>query len=264
MVIPAWDDYARDTLLAAIASVRSQEVPARVIVVDNASTVTVPALDGVEVVRLARRASTGAARNAAVGLLHTPYVVFLDADDQLLNGALVSLVAGLDADRGRATHTLTIIDAATGTRHRSPRRLARALSVIPALFAPANAIWSLLPTQGCTIMRVPDVVSCGGYADSSTGEDWVLGASLSFRGRQSFEDRPGLTYHQSARSPGMRALERSTLLENARRVRERIASDPEVPRRIKAALPAIHVAQWVAASLAHPLYRSARATLTRL
>ena len=113
-------------------------------------------------------------------------------------------------------------------------------------------------------MRVDDLRSSGGYGDSDTGEDWVLGTSLSFRGRQSFEDRAGLEYHPSPRSPGVRALDRDTLLRNAAAVRDRIATDPATPGRVKALLPAIHVAQWVAASLAHPLYRSARAALRRL
>jgi hypothetical protein len=132
------------------------------------------------------------------------------------------------------------------------------------MFALANAVWSLLPTQGCTIMRVRQVRSSGGYADSSTGEDWVLATSLSFRGQQSFADRPGLLYHQSVNSPGVRPLDRTTLLENARRVRDRIASDPETPAYLKPLLPMVQLAQWLAASVAHPLYRSARSAIRRL
>jgi glycosyltransferase involved in cell wall biosynthesis len=264
VVIPVWDEYAGASLLEAAASVRGQQVPVRLIVVDNASSVPLPPLDDVELVRLEQRHSTGAARNAALPLLETPYVMFLDADDRLLDGALAALVAGLDADPRRATHTLSIIDWATGATHRTPRRLARALSRVPPLFTVANAIWSLLPTQGCTIMRLPHVRSSGGYGDSSTGEDWVLATSLSFRGRQSFEDRPGLLYRQSIDSPGVRPLDRGTLLENARRVRERIDTDPETPAYLKPLSPAIRLAQWIAASIAHPLYRRGRSAIRRL
>src|SRR5437588_12914639 len=108
VVIPVWDEYAGDGLLEAIASVRRQQIPARLIVVDNASTTPLPTLGSVEVVRLEQRVSTGAARNAAVGLLETPYVVFLDADDQLIDGSLGSLLAGLDGYPERATHTMSI------------------------------------------------------------------------------------------------------------------------------------------------------------
>jgi glycosyltransferase involved in cell wall biosynthesis len=263
-VIPVWDSYSGDPLLDALDSVRRQHIPVRVIVVDNASSAPLPAIDDAEVIRLEHRASTGAARNAALRLLESPYVIFLDADDLLLDGALERLTAALDADHSRATHTLSIIDAGTGARHRSPRRLARALSGAPGLFAVANAIWSLLPTQGCTIMRVRDVVSCGGYGDSSTGEDWVLGAALSFRGRPSFEGRPGLVYRAHHDSPGVRPVDRAMLLRNAERVRDRLANDPGVPQWARALLPAICVAQWLAASLAHPAYRTGRALLRRL
>ncbi|OAI38749.1 hypothetical protein AYO39_00800 [Actinobacteria bacterium SCGC AG-212-D09] len=264
VVIPAWDEYAGEGLVQAVESVRRQRVPVQLIVVDNASAVPLPRLDDAELVRLEQRRSTGAARNASLPLLQTPYVVFLDADDRLLDGSLAALVAGLESDRRRATHTLAIVDAATGALHRTPRRLARALATAPPLFALANVIWSLLPTQGCTIMRVADVVSSGGYADASSGEDWVLGVSLSFRGRQSFEQRAGLRYSQGATSPGVRALPRVALLRNAARVRERIASDPCAPRHLRAQLGAIGALQWAAACLAHPLYRSARAALRRL
>jgi glycosyltransferase involved in cell wall biosynthesis len=263
VVIPVWDEYAGDGLVQAVASVRRQRVPVRLIVVDNASDPPVPPLEDVEVVRLEQRRSTGAARNAALALLRTEYVVFLDADDRLLEGSLAALVAGLDSDPRRATHTLSIVDAATGATHRTPRRLARKLAATPSLFVLANLIWSLLPTQGCTIMRVADVVESGGYADASSGEDWVLGVSESFRGRQSFEQRPGLLYSQSASSPGVRALPLSTLRRNAARVRERIAADPRAPRHLRAMLGAIGAVQWAAACLAHPLYRSARAALRR-
>ncbi len=258
VVIPVWDAYAGDGLLAAVASVHGQDAPARVIVVDNASRVPLPALGSVEVVRLARRRSTGGARNAALERLRTPYVVFLDADDALLPGALAALLGGLDADRERSAYALSIIDGVTGRRHRTPRRLARVLSVAPGLFALANTIWSLLPTQGATIMRVEDVLACGGYGDSSRGEDWVLAVSLAFRGRVRFDRRPGLCYQRRADSPGTAALSGEVLLENARRVRARIRDDPAVPGWTKSAPALIAGAQWAVARIAYPAYRGIR------
>src|SRR5260221_8303199 len=107
VVIPVWDAYAGAGLVEAVASVRRQNVPVRVIVVDNASAVPLPVLGDVELVRLEQRRSTGAARNGSLPLLQTEYVVFLDADDRLLDGSIAALVAGLDADPRRATHTLS-------------------------------------------------------------------------------------------------------------------------------------------------------------
>jgi glycosyltransferase involved in cell wall biosynthesis len=261
-VIPVWDAYAGDGLLEALASVERQSVPVEIIVVDNASEVDLPPLRDAQLVRLDARCSTGAARNAALERLRTPYVVFLDADDLLLDGALMALTMGLDGDERRSAYVLSIVDGVTAKRYRSPRRFVWALCRLPTVFALANTVWSLLPTQGCTIMRVSDVRACGGYGDHDPGEDWVLGTSVAFRGKVSFDRRPGLVYRRREDSPGVRALSAAALLDNARAVRARVSEDSGVPRWVKSVLPLIAVAQWCAARIAHPLYRSCRAVLT--
>jgi glycosyl transferase family 2 len=263
VVIPAWDAYAGDGLVQAVASVRRQAVPHELIVVDNASRVPLPPLPDAEIVRLPVRRSTGAARNAALDRVRTPYVVFLDADDLLLDGALRSLIDGLDAAERRSAYTLLIIDGVTGERHRSPRRFAQTLSRLPRTFALANTVWSLLPTQGCTIMRAADVRACGGYADSAHGEDWTLATSLAFRGEVSFGRHPGLCYRRREDSPGAAALSGTVLLQNARQVRARIRADPAIPARVESALPLIGFGQWLVARVVHPAYRSLRALVRR-
>lgn len=261
VVIPAWSAYAGPELVEAVDSVRRQAIPAELIVVDNASEVALPPLGDVVVVRLERRRSTGAARNAALPRIRTAYVVFLDADDRLLDGALAALAEGLDERPDHCAHTLSIVDGMTGRRYRSPRLLARALARVPPVFALLNTIWSLLPTQGCTIMRASDVIACGGYGDSDRGEDWVLAVSLAFRGAVAFDGRPGLLYRRRSDSPGGAQLSRAVLLANARRVRARIRQDPAVPGSIRSLLPVIALGQWLAARIAHPAYRSARSLL---
>lgn len=258
VVIPVWDAYASEGLLEAVASVRSQTPPHELIVVNNGSKVPLPALGGAEIVVLDSRRSTGAARNAGLERVRTPYVVFLDADDVLLPGALSALIDGLDRNGGCSAYVMSIVDGVTAARHRAPRRLARVLSGLPALFAVANTLWSLLPTQGATIMRTRDVRACGGYGDTDRGEDWVLACSLSFRGRVSFDRRPGLCYRRRADSPGAAVVSRAVLLENARGVRVRVRDDPGVPGWAKSALPLIAVGQWTAARAAYPAYRSVR------
>jgi hypothetical protein len=126
------------------------------------------------------------------------------------------------------------------------------------MFALANAVWSLLPTQGATVMRVDDVRACGGYADSDRGEDWVLATSLAFRGRVAFDRRPGLRYRPREDSPGTATLSRGVLLASARRVRARIRVDPAVPSWARFALRLIAGAQWAAACIAYPTYRRFR------
>ena len=195
--------------------------------------------------------------------MRTPYVVFLDADDLLLEGALARARRGTRDGSRRSAHTLSIVDG--------DNRPALPLAATPRVRAVAlagpvragNTIWSLLPTQGCTIMRVGDVRGCGGYADCSQGEDWVLGVSLAFRGSVSFGRRPGLMYRLRENSPGAGALSSRTLLENARAVRVRVREDPAIPAWVRSALPLIAAAQWCAVCIAHPLYRLIRTIIDR-
>jgi glycosyltransferase involved in cell wall biosynthesis len=258
VVIPVWDEYAGDQLLGAVRSVQAQDRQAELVVVDNASQIAIPDIDGARVLRLSARVSTGAARNAALPHLETNYVVFLDADDVLLPGALSTLVESMQGRRGTVACVLSIVDAVTGQRFRTPRHFAGHLARVRPMFQLANAVWSLLPTQGCTIMRVDDVRACGGYGDRVYGEDWVLAVSLTLRGPVRFLSSAGLRYHRRGDSPGSRALSTELLLDNARSVRERIRTDPASPRWLLALMPLIAVMQTIAARIAHPAYRSLR------
>jgi glycosyltransferase involved in cell wall biosynthesis len=71
---------------------------ADVIVVDDGSTEPLPALPSE--IQLVRQENQGVARARNTGLsrARTPYVLFLDADDRLVAGALATLRAPLDAD----------------------------------------------------------------------------------------------------------------------------------------------------------------------
>ena len=262
VVIPVWDDYVR-WLEEAVDSVMSQGVAEQVIVVDNASAVAVQRLPGTTLVRAPQRLSTGAARNLGLAAVRTPLVVFLDADDLMLPGSLEALVAGIGAERGVSAYCLGLVDGETGRRHRSPRRVARALARYPRAFAVANSIWSLLPTQGATIMWADAALAAGGYADRSQGEDWVLGVSLAWRGRVRFGEQSALVYRWRGDSPG-RSAARPPLLANARSVRRRLRADPSIPLGVSLAMPLVTAAQLVAILGVRPLFlalRRLRATL---
>ncbi len=91
------------------------------------------------------------------------------------------------------------------------------------------------------------------------GDDWVLAVSLAFRGRVEVSDRLGLLLSTHA---GL-ALEApiappGELVASARRVRERMRSDPAVPAWARALLPAIAALQLAAIYLARPVYLAAR------
>jgi Glycosyl transferase family 2 len=261
VVIPVWGRYVHP-LMDAIASVRGQATPARVIVVDNASESPVPATDGVEVVRSELRLSHGRARNLGLSLVETEYVVFLDADDALLPGALARLVTALDGRPDCAALAGGIVDS-NGARWRTPRRLAMSLARRQREFAWLNAVWMLTPTQGCAIMRTAAAREAGGYADASSGEDWALGASLAFRGGIAFDPIPALMYRAPPDSRGASHVPRGTLLSNAAQVRRRLRDDPEVDGGT-VALAALATAQAFAALVVHPLARAARRTTATL
>jgi glycosyltransferase involved in cell wall biosynthesis len=254
VVIPVWDSYV-GFLGEAVASVRDQGADAELIVVDNASAQPLPELRGARVVRSDTRLSTGAARNLGLDAVTAPLVVFLDADDLMLPGTLATLTAGLRPSD--VAFAMAIVDGDTGGRHRAPRRIAYALARVPSLFALANTIWSLLPTQGATIARTADVRAAGGYGDRSQGEDWVLAAALTWRGRVRFTREPGLVYRWRFDSPGQPGAG-ADLLDNARFLRERLRADPAVPAPARRLLPVIGAAQWAAVELVRPVVRALR------
>jgi glycosyltransferase involved in cell wall biosynthesis len=254
VVIPVWDSYV-EFVGEAVASVREQRMDVELIVVDNASSQPLPELPGARIVRSDARLSTGAARNLGLDAVTAGLVVFLDADDLMLPGTLATFLAGLRD--GDIAFAMAIVDGDTGGRHRAPRRLAYLLARAPRLFALANTVWSLLPTQGATIMRTADVRAAGAYGDRSQGEDWALAAALTWRGRVRLSHEPGLVYRWRFDSPGREGAE-ADLLDNARALRERLRADPDVPAVARRTLPLITAAQWGAVALVRPLVRGLR------
>jgi cellulose synthase/poly-beta-1,6-N-acetylglucosamine synthase-like glycosyltransferase len=240
VVIPAWDDYVWRFLARAVSSVTSQDVPVRVIVVDNASKTPIPRLPGVEVVETGTRVSRGAARNTGLALVQEPLVVFLDADDIMLPGALAALVQGMDDNPSAVAHVLPIVDGLTGRLFRAPRRLARMSSSSRRVFAVLNEIWPMTPTQGATIMRTEVVRTAGGYGDRDKAEDWMLGARLASRGRITFGTTPGLRYHRRSTDVPATTAERR---EAARAVRTHLRRDPERRLLARALSPVITAVQ---------------------
>ena len=166
VVIPVWGPRYVASLARAITSVRAQDADVPIIVADNASEVEVPEAPGTIVVRSRRRLSVGEARNLGLERVETEYVVILDADDELIPGALASLRAGIDADPSIAVYAMSLLDAETGARHRTPRRFVPALTRVRRLFAAATT-WSLYPIHGSAIMRTSWVRDAGGTSTAA-------------------------------------------------------------------------------------------------
>jgi glycosyltransferase involved in cell wall biosynthesis len=256
VVIPVWDSYVGPSLLEAVESALAQRVRPDVFVVDNASDVPVPDVTGTRVLRLPERVTVGACRNRGLAEVDTPFVVFLDADDLLLEGALEAMLRTADSCPKAVAWVHGIVDGSTGRRHRSPRRIARILARWPPLFALANGVWSLMPTQGATLLRVDLLREVGGYADAGVGgDDWAMCAALAFHGKVVFDGFPALMYRPRPDSPGGDAFPSELILRGARRVQDRLRGDPAVPRWCVWILPFLQLA---AVRIVRPLVRGAR------
>jgi glycosyltransferase involved in cell wall biosynthesis len=249
VVIAAWGGYVGEQLEEAVASVREQDAPAAIVVVDNASDVPLPDLGDVEVVRSPRRLALGAARNLGLAQVNTPYVLVWDADDVMLPGTLGFLEGAIDSDPELAAFGAAILEIPAHVRHRWPRRWIVRIAPARAPFALLHCVWSLYPTTGATIMRTALVRAAGGYAETESGEDWVLGASLAFRGRIGWSERPGRLYRIHEQSVLARHIGLRHVVRGARAVRKRVRDDTGLPRWARAALPLILIGQYVAIGL---------------
>jgi hypothetical protein len=181
----------------------------------------------------------------------------------LLDGALEFMQRRMAADGGLAICATSILDGATGQRHRTPRRFVTRLSRRPRAFALADSIWSLLPIQGCAILRTSHVREAGGYPDADLGEDWVLAVSIAWRGRVEVSERLGRYYRRTEGSLAGRRWTNRELRANAGRVRERLRVDPAVPAWARLLLPAIAALQLAGIHLVRPAYLAAARGLGR-
>jgi len=81
-------------LREAVESARAQDYPvAEIVVCDDASTVPITGIQGCRMHRMERHQGVCAARNFLGANCVTPWLVFLDADDKLYEGALRKMVA---------------------------------------------------------------------------------------------------------------------------------------------------------------------------
>jgi hypothetical protein len=262
VVIPVWDRYVGARLLAAINSVRAQDRLVRLIVVDNASTVPLPALPQDELLSLDRRLTAGAARNAGLELVQTPYVMLWDADDVMEPGTVGFLEDQLAASPQLVAFGAAIIEEPSGVRHRWPRPWVTRLLPHRRLFALVDAVWSMFPTTGAALMRTEVVKACRGYAEADSGDDWCLGAALAWRGGFGWSERPGRRYLQHEGSLLDTNGTWRHQLAHAAAVRTRLALPGIAPEWIRRILPLVALAQWSAVG-AHFLAGQLRAARRR-
>ena len=253
VVIPVWDHYV-ELLADAVESVRRAAGQVPILIVDNASQTPVPDLREASLIRAPQRLTVGAARNLGLEQVQTEFVLVLDADDMLLPWTLNLLCSRLQRDPSLAIGASSIFDGGTNARHRTPRRFVSRLTRWPRAFAVAHSIWSLVPIQGCAVMRTAHARQAGGYADADWADDWVLSVSLAFRGGVHVSERLGRYYRQTKGSISRRPKAARELAAGARLVRQRIRSDPEIPAWMRVALPIVALLQLATIYGLRPAY----------
>ncbi len=243
IVIPVWDSYVAPHFTAALESIRGQDVPVAVLVVDNASERPLPELPGVRVIQTPGRVSLGAARNLGLAHTETELVLFADADDILLPGAISRLQQELEARPELIAFALAFVDSDTGARHRWPRPWIGRLVRFPRLAALVNAVWAVYPITGPVLIRTAAARAAGGHADLDNGDARCLGAALLFRGPVGWSEQPGWVYHQRPGSNLDRFSGAAGIMASNRSVRARLREDPGAPRWLVSMLPLVAAAQ---------------------
>lgn len=173
VVIPCFNDGA--TLPETLASAATQE-PCEVVVVDDGSTdaATIDLLAKLDV-RVVHRENGGpaAARMTGVEATTARYVLPLDADDQLMPGAVTVLADALDA------HPEAVAawgDAEVFGSGVSRIARVRVRTIDPWLVTYVN------PHAMCSLMRRAALVAAGGWQLAEGYEDWDLWLALAERG----------------------------------------------------------------------------------
>jgi glycosyltransferase involved in cell wall biosynthesis len=245
VVVPVWDAYVR-WLAPCVESIVAQcdETPMRIIVIDNASSVSLPTLpDRVEVLRCADRVSLGAARNCGLGMVRTPFVAFADADDLFPLGYFAFAVDRLERRPevvGVGMRPIALDDATGAERPFAwPTDGAIAASRHRRVLALRGLLKEPSIVMSGSVFRAEALRRAGGYSDLSYGEDANLALLLPFLGDVELHRAPNRRYRMHADSLARRTPSRSTLEETVADARRRLRSHAAVPLWAKALLPAV-------------------------
>jgi glycosyltransferase involved in cell wall biosynthesis len=248
VVIPAWDTYV-ELVTGAIESVRTQAGgQVELVVVDNASARPLGSLGAdVRLVRTDARLSAGGARNLGLAQVDAPLVLFLDADDRLLPGALDQLGELLrgDPDAVAAVGKHLLWSPASGREvvvRRSPRPAIYRVARYRRALALLTLRYDCYPLVGCALIRTAAARDAGGFAANSLGEDWALRSALAFRGRVLFTSMPVVRVRVRDGSLWHREHSRAELEEMYAAFRAGRRADPRLPLWGKAALGPIGLA----------------------
>lgn len=245
VVIPAWGAHVA-YVPDAVASLRAQGAsPIEIIVADNASDPPVGDLgEGVRVARSAERLTPGGIRNFGLERARGEYVVFWDADDLMLAGALDRMRAILERDPDAVAVTMHSVtwtpETGPGVRWPWPRSAIYRLSRFHRLLAVIALVHNPFTTTGPALMRTAAVRDARGFAaEIAYFEDWALAASLAVRGRVVMVPEIARLYRVHDQSLSLGHLDSPEQGAWLRGMRDRARRDPRVPIWMKALLPLV-------------------------
>ena len=218
-------------LSSAIRSVQNQGYESlETIVIDDGSsddTVAVASACGARVIRQPNR-GVGAARNTGMGVARGEFIIFLDADDELLPGAIESGVAFLEARPqiscvGRQCQPIDV----EGRVLAAEQPAVDAGADLYREWLSHNFVW----TPGTAVFRRSSILRIGGFpSDVSASADYAVYLTLARHAGVVLDPRPVVRYrqHDEAMSLDPVLMLRSTL-EVLRRER------PHVPPELMGA-----------------------------
>lgn len=237
IVVPARNmaPFIADTLRSAL----TQSVTAiEVVVVDDGSTDGTPEIiEGlgdprIRLVRNPTGTGVSAARNKAMALCSAPYIVFLDADDLLTEGALATLLAPLQASptfvasMGRYT-------CITEDGEALPER-PRHIRDVPARDTLRHLLAKNFIQPGTLCVRTEAVRKAGKFReDLSFGEDWEYWCRLALEG--DFVPVPSNVLRYRVRAGGASRRLRGSLLAFNRTAIDAVYSNPDIQARFSSA-----------------------------
>jgi glycosyltransferase involved in cell wall biosynthesis len=254
VVLPVWGWYA-GWLSGCVESIWGQrdQTGLRLVVIDNASDEPLPPMpDGVEVVRLPRRRTLGAARNRGLELVETELVSFCDADDVFPDGYFAFAMSRFAARPELIAVGMRGVALLSDGEERPfpwPSDAALAASRHRRRLAVRNLLReSSVPMSG-TMFRTATLRRAGGFSDVVFNEERNLAVLLPFLGEIELHAARGRRYriHPGAmsRNPPDEEVVRASFAEARRRLR----SHPDVPLWAKSLLPLVklhHARQVVA------------------
>jgi hypothetical protein len=246
IVLTVWGDYVA-FLPGTLESLQGQDVPGvELIIVDNASDTPIEGLPAeVQVFRTDERMTVGNARNFGLARASGEYVMFWDADDLLLPGALERMREVIGSDPEIAAVTMDSIswtpETGPGEPWPWPRPLMYKLAPHRRVLAFIALLYNPFTTTGPALIRTRCVRDADGFADIPCCEDWALSGSLAVRGTIVMLREPGRLYRVHDQSLSLEHLGGPETAGWLRGIRARARRDPRVPLWIKALMPLVRL-----------------------